>query len=109
MPIGNAPVALAKHAAEAPHALGVPAAVVPLPAEGHAQAKVTVAGETSPAGPVVVTRRLWTRVTSHVTGLSVDLDMRLENQKSVLPWWLWQGAPRPVAPRPRLWADCAAC
>lgn len=56
--IGNAAVALPKHAAESADALGVPPTVVALPSHGNAKTKVSITGEAPPTGPVVFAHSL---------------------------------------------------
>lgn len=56
--IGDAAVALPKHAAESADTLGVPPAVVALSSERHTQTKVTITGETASTGPVMFTYSL---------------------------------------------------
>lgn len=56
--IGDAAVALPKHAAETAHALGVPTAVVAFPSERNTKAEVAITGETPSTGPVMFTHSL---------------------------------------------------
>lgn len=61
LPIGNAAVALPKHAAESTDTLGVPPTVAALPSQRNAKTKVSITGQSPPTGPVMVTHSLGER------------------------------------------------
>lgn len=72
MSIGDAAVALPKHAAESADALGVPPTVVALPSQRNTKTEVTITGETPSTGPVMIAHNLGKKKTGEILKLYQD-------------------------------------